>query len=565
MNHFVRVILIVLLFLGGCAKQGYPPGGPVDKTGPFIIESYPQPEAVGVSPHVSPWIRLNEWLDRNSVENAVFISPEPEGGFEIKIRGKKIRVRFAEPLPENRTTVITFGAGIRDVNGNQMASSFVLAFSTGQRIEKNEIRGEVAGMTDPGAVWVWAYPLESFSEPDPRRDKAPFATQPDLDGGFLLPFLPEGNYRLFAVEEERRDRLWDSEKETIAFPPEDVKTAPGVFPYVNLRLSVCDLQAPSLENAEALHRQAVRLAFDEPVRVDSMVVDARREDGAELSVIGVCQDPSDSSAVLLTTAIQRKGDVYRFALTEIEDFTGNRADSISADVAAATFPDTVGPRFTWTDPEDGAQDVALDVRIRVGFSEPITLTDLPGAISLHRTDGDTIAGRWRYPASNLGVFEPETGLQTDAEYTLTIIGARLRDIFGNPSPDSLIAVSFRTLDPEETGGISGEVGNAVPDLRVVAEYSGSLDRSFQTDVDRSGAFRLGFLPAGFYRLWLYRDFDDSGTLSPGRLSPFTYAEPFCSGVDSIRVRSRWETERVTLTWMEIYSVFDNPSVPINKK
>ncbi len=559
MKPSLRVILIVLLFLGGCAKQGYPPGGPVDKTGPFVVASHPQPEATGVSPRVRPWIRLNEWLDRSSVANAVFISPEPEGGYEVKIRGKKVQIRFREPLPENRTLVITFGAGIRDVNGNQMASSFVLAFSTGESLEKNEIRGTVEGMTDAGSVWIWAYPYASFAQPDPRRDKAPFATQPDPGGEFVIPFLPEGTYRLFAVEDIHRDRLWDSEAEAIAFPPEDVITEPGVIPYVNLRLALCDLVKPALKSARALHRQAIRLEFDEPVRCDSLVLEARRGDGGKLSVIGVCQDPSDSSVVLLTTAIQREGDLYRLTLMGIGDFSGNQMDSTSVEVPAAAFPDTTGPRLTWTGPADGAQDVDLDVRIRIGFSEAITLTDLPKAVTLHAGGGEPVAGHWSYPAANLGVFTPESVLEADGEYALTVAGEFLRDIFGNSSPDSLITVRFHTFNPDETGEISGEVLDAPPDLRVVAEGWDSPGRLFQAPVDSSGAFQIVYLPAGYYRLWLYRDRDGNGTLSPGRWSPFTYAEPFCAGVDSIRVRPRWETAGVNLRWGDPYAPRDSSS------
>lgn len=503
---------------------------------------------MGVPFDVRPWILLNEYPSRSSIEDLVFISPEPDQGFDIKVRGKRIQVKFKENLPPDRTVVVTFGSGIRDINGNQMAESFILAFSTGEKIDRSGIRGQIVGMENPSATWVWGYPLESFEAPDPRQERAPFATQPDLKGNFTLSFLPSGNYRLFAVTDSRRNRLWDSDKEVIAFPPQDVLAAEDKPPVVNLKLGLCDLEPPSLRGAQVLHRQAFRLSFDEPVNISDAEITASTVEGRTLSVIDFYYNPADSAAVLFTTAVQREGDVYQIQLDGITDRAGNRSDSIIAEVKATVPADTSGPHLTWYDPENEEIGVDLDKNVEVGFSEAVILTDLPRAITLLGSDSTVVVGKWSYPGSARGVFEPAQPLLSNTTYCLRVRGDSLRDIFGNRSPDSLAEVRFTTLDLEEVGSITGQVAGAEEGLHVAAEQFGGTGETWETVAQEDGRFSFDQLPAANYRFWLYRDVDGNAYFTPGRFNPFTFAEPFAVSGDTIRVRSRWETEGIKLFW-----------------
>lgn len=521
----------------------------MDKTGPIVVASEPQPEGIGVPIAVRPWILLDEYPARNSIEGAVFISPEPEDGFDIKIRGKRVFVRFRKNLPENRTVVVTFGAGIRDLNGNQMSESYVMAFSTGEKIDRARISGYLKNMENPAAAWILGYPLESKPNPDPQEDRAPFATQPDLDGYFSLSFLPVGMYRLFAVEDSRRNRLWDSDRERIAFPPADVLSAEVIPPSVNLALGACDLSPPSLRGSQALHRQALRLSFDEPIDISGLGIEALNQEGNPLSIINAYFNPADSTALLLTTAMQQKGDVYSLKLTGLSDRAGNLADSISAEIPASIQVDSIGPHLTWSNPTDGETDVSLEATISLGFSEALTLIDLPRAVTLMDPDSQSVAGDWTYPQPALGILNPSGPLRSNTRYTITLVGDSLRDVFGNRSPDSLIRIGFTTIDLENAGAVTGQVTNASNDLHVVAD---GLDgkKSWDVMLTEDDCFRIERLPAASYRLWLYRDLDGNGRLSIGKWEPFTFAEPFTVARDTIRVRPRWETEGVSLNWDE---------------
>lgn len=543
----------LILLLAGCAKQGYPPGGPLDTAGPQAVMLFPNVESVLAPRDLRPWIRLNEYPQRTSIENAIFISPQPEHGFQTLTRGKRIEVRFNDLLPENQTIVITFGTKITDLYGNPMPAPITLAFSTGDQIDRAAVTGQIVGMADPSATWIWAYPLSSPLDtsifyPDPRTNEAPYAAQPEINGHYRLSFLPAKRFRLFAIVDSRRNRLWDSDPEAIAFPTGDVLARVDTLPIVNFKLSTIDLRAPALKSAQTLHRQDLRLHFDEPVILANMRVTAQAQDGQILALINAYLNIEDSTTVIFTTAIQRPEDVYQIRADSVRDFAGNQRDSLVAEVTASTIVDTVGPQLVWHTPAEGDRNIDPRQPLQLGFSEAVIQTDLPRTVVLTDSADALVEGDWSFPSPALARFQPASDLTGGARYILQVGLDSLRDIFSNYSPDSALTIHFRTLDPQDFGSVSGRVLAPPTHLRVVIEPLGKPGPARETAVAQNGQWKAAELPTGLYHLWLYQDQDQNQRYSPGQLVPFTFAEPFVSFADTVRVRSRWDTENVELPW-----------------
>jgi hypothetical protein len=544
----VLCVCVVNVWLLGCAKPGYPPGGPEDKSGPLVRASYPTPGNVNLPVDVRPWIELNEYPLRSSVPGAIFISPTLEGEFETRVKDKRLEVRFPTPLPANRTIVITFGTSLKDLVGNPMSEPFVLAFSTGDSLDTAVIEGDISGVDKPASTWVWAYPLDSLKNLDPSKTKAPFAAQPDDRGHFRLTYLPVQHYRVFAVSDDRADRLWQSQTESIAIPSREVQASADSAPQLKLKLDKLDLTPPHLIGVEALHRQGLRLSLDEPVIVTGARVKVQTESGQSLSIIGTYQNPADSAAILLTTAIQREGDVYMVRLDSVSDRYNNLGDSLVAEVAASMQVDTIGPKLSWTYPASGSEAFDPHADIQVGFSEAIILTDVPRAVHLSDSTGAEVKGTWKYSHPALVEFTPDQPLTGGRRYGLAVWGDSLRDIIGVVSPDSFASVHFRIVDATTLGSISGQVIGAEPNLRLAAEQLDQTTEIWETTVNGDGRYYLENLPAAVYRLSLYQDDDGNQRWSPGLVEPFHFSEPFKVVRDSLRVRASWETESVELEW-----------------
>src|SRR4030042_1867927 len=65
---------VAAISLAGCAGQVQPSGGPPDTIPPAITRTIPDTNAVRVSTHFFE-LEFSEYVDRRSVEEAIFISP----------------------------------------------------------------------------------------------------------------------------------------------------------------------------------------------------------------------------------------------------------------------------------------------------------------------------------------------------------------------------------------------------------------------------------------------------------------------------------------------------------
>jgi hypothetical protein len=125
MTVWKNIILILFMaFLLSCAKEGFPPGGPEDKTPPEVVRTIPESGNTMVDSETSVQVWFSEGIDSRSAADAVFITPFfDEEDRKINVRGRKISISFTESLDSNRTYVITLGTGIKDYRSNPLEVS----------------------------------------------------------------------------------------------------------------------------------------------------------------------------------------------------------------------------------------------------------------------------------------------------------------------------------------------------------------------------------------------------------------------------------------------------------
>ena len=84
---------VSIFLLQWCAIRQAPPGGPEDKTPPKVVGTFPKPDSTNIKHLDFLEIEFDENIDRASVRNQVWFSPELPNGFEIDWKGgKKFRV-----------------------------------------------------------------------------------------------------------------------------------------------------------------------------------------------------------------------------------------------------------------------------------------------------------------------------------------------------------------------------------------------------------------------------------------------------------------------------------------
>jgi hypothetical protein len=526
------------LLIAACAKQGFPPGGPEDKTPPFVIRTEPAQGAVRVPSGRDVRVWFSETVRSSISSDAVFISPNPGEGVRFQWSGARLAVRFPKPFHDSAAVVITLGTGIQDLRGNAMKSSFTLAFTTGTVLDSGRVTGRAVGTGSALGLDVWAYRLAG-GDPDPGRTEPEYAVQCRDNGDFLFSHLPDGSYRIFAVRDRARDRLYQPVEDEIGVAFRDAVLSPqnqnrdSVF----FRMAREDTLGPSLVRASAPHAREMILQFNEAV---ATAVPPRVDAPDDTLIEKTYVDPTDNRRIVLLTTPQRSPKSYSIGLAGVTDAGGNPPDSSSqhARIDGSDRADTTLPRLVSVEPKNGQSSVPLDCRARLVFSAAMD----SGEISIMDGTGKTVPCRtvWDTPASLTLI--PESQLSGRTRYRLEL-RSPARGRSGRAVKDS--TVSFSTLNADTLSEISGMVrgsGSALGPLVIEAKQAGMDSLIYRYRLSEPGPYRLEHVLPGKYILQCYRDRDGDGRYGYGKAHPFKPSELFSVSYDTIRVRSRWPNE-----------------------
>jgi hypothetical protein len=550
---------LLALVLAGCAGQVAPSGGPPDTIPPKIVTTDPDTNAIRVTQRTIT-LEFSEYVDRRSVQDAIFISPSL-GELEYDWSGQEVTIRFEDSLRHNTTYVVSVGTDVRDLRaGNRMASAFTLAFSTGDSIDRGSVSGKVFG-EKPEGVMIFAYRLDDVRVDtlNPSHTEPYYMTQTGKNGSFSLVHMRLGRYRLFAVNDEYRNLLYDRQVDQFGVLRGDLQLTASDTSLSKywFRMSREDTARPFLASAKALDSRRILLRLSEPVDSASVmhssiqITDTVK--GNPVRPVASFIDPEHpTSLVIYTAAPLDSPAVYRVRLAGLADTVGNVLDDqagvgVFEGIAA---PDTVKRTAQVQGLRDSTKGVAVDYRPEVLFSVPVEGSGLVSRCSLLDSLGRPVWSEIvrRSPVSIQLL--PRVEFRSRSWYTLRIRLDSLKDILGKSYPDTTVTLRFQTVDLRSMGSLSGVVVDENPDSGNVVITATRIDPAPRTSVRQSlprpGPFAFDRLPEGKYTLEGFRDTDGSGKYSAGRPFPFLASERFTASTDTIRVRARWKVEGATL-------------------
>jgi hypothetical protein len=549
--------------VAGCAKEGFPPGGPVDAVPPEVVTSVPPPGELEVDRGQPIVLRFSEAMDHQSVERALFFTPDIGPLLRVSWHGEELRLFPRVSLRENTTFVVTLGADAADVRRNRMGRTFTLAFSTGETLDDASVSGTVFEEGRPTAgAWIWVYPAGDAAS-DLRADPALasqregpilplYVFQSDDDGSYEAGHLARGTYRVFAFRDADNRRFWEPDREPLAVPPADVvfEAPDDRVTGLNLNLAPRDTLGPFVRSASARTPEWVQLTLSEPVLPDPTpqvalepVVDEGETPPADLPeprVVRSYRPAASSAALVLQTTGLVPGRRYRAELTAGTDRLGNPV-APAPRIPTFTVPaasDTVTPRLTAVVPADSTRGLDSDTSLLLTFSSPI---DTVGLDPWHLIGPDTLGvdRDWVDPTTvrlrPRGVPRPENW------YHFLLMPGSLHSWTGMRGPavgDTLVWQAVSTpgrgtlefpleADPLPAGGR----------YRVIVE---GLDREAPERIELTpespGRLATPPLREGAYRIWGWLDLDGDGRLGTGSVRPFRPAEPLGAIPDTLYVR-----------------------------
>ena len=211
-NAFGALGLFVALLVAGCAQVGSPTGGPEDETPPTLVAAVPEVGATEVMPDRLV-LAFDEYVKAGQWRPQLLVSPPLEGPMDLVVRGREVELSWEGGLMENTTYVFQFGEGIVDVNEGNPAKQLVHAFSTGSTLDTLVIQGVVRDAIEGSPskdLRVMLYPEDLPLDSILAGMSPQFVGTTNGEGAFEVGYLPEGRFRLMAVEDANRNYAWDA-------------------------------------------------------------------------------------------------------------------------------------------------------------------------------------------------------------------------------------------------------------------------------------------------------------------------------------------------------------------
>jgi hypothetical protein len=209
---FSGTIFLYLLTMS-CAQIGVPSGGEIDKTPPKIISISPELGATDVSIEAGGSIEVtfDEYVNVRGLSSQLLISPPFSKPIEWSIRKKTITFTWPEPLIKDVTYVFQFGDAVIDLHEGNSTDDFIHAFSTGKNLDTLSLSGTVMDAFSGSAITgvrIFLFDSEVLVDSITKGINPKFIGTTNEQGLFTIRYLPEGNYRVMAVDDTDRNYHW---------------------------------------------------------------------------------------------------------------------------------------------------------------------------------------------------------------------------------------------------------------------------------------------------------------------------------------------------------------------
>lgn len=229
--YIFPLIVFSMLFVFGCANQLPPTGGDDDTSPPRVLKIFPLPNTLNYSGN-SVSIEFDEYVDRRSFKDALFISPKPMGELNYNWSGRKVEIDFPKDLLKNTTYTFVVGKGLKDIRGNSITAPIQFAFSTGTSIDNGKINGKVYTQKSENLM-IFAYINKEINDSliNPLKKFPDFFTQVDEKSQFYFNHLPQGKFRLFALKDNNKNLLFDIGADEISVLNSDINIEDTLTKY----------------------------------------------------------------------------------------------------------------------------------------------------------------------------------------------------------------------------------------------------------------------------------------------------------------------------------------------
>lgn len=535
MKHSISLLFLILIF-GGCANQLPPGGGPIDKEPPSVVKTFPESGTLNYNKNYVEF-EFNEYINKRSVLNSIFISPYFNENVEIKWSGKRMRIIFPEKLKEDKTYVVTLGTDITDLRGNKLAETTTLRFSTGDKIDDGSFEGKIFD-EKPDGVMIFFYLIDSLNQKIKYDSVKPdFVCQSSKDGSFSITGLPNGIFRIIAVQDQMKNFLFDINEDKIGLPVKDYILSDTLKKNSNIlfELIKIDTVKPLVNSIKFEDLNHIKVNFNEPIELNSisldnfLITDTLKN---RFNLIGFFPVEKNMITLVCETLIPNKN--YLIEILGVRDLAGNEIDKTTLDFYSEEIRDstTLNLRNLECNFSTNVMEYYNPI-CTLYFNDLVRMNDFVNALIVH----DSLYSKFdfqisRTDSSNFILKFPQ--LKQNDKLFLKINFGLLKDLAGNQI-DTIVTKTIETNSESDYGSISGVLKNRNMVNNLSLEIKSlSKKKSYKVNLEGEKYQIKNILP-GSYLLKLSMPEINTHQNELGFSSPFIYYQ------DTIKVKSRWPT------------------------
>ncbi len=541
-----QLILIILTFIliNSCAHQLPPGGGEVDMIPPEVVEIYPLDGTINYDENYFE-IEFSEYVDRRSLKDALFISPNIEGRLIYEWTGTSISVEFVEGLKKDVTYTITVGTDLVDRNNkNRMANSFTFSFSTGSTIDRRTISGRVYS-DDQEGVLIYTYKMDEGVDTLLKR-KPDYVSQTGNDGSFKLYGLGESKYRLFAIKDEYRDLIYDLNLDLIGLPNQDISLqgSDTSFTGIYFKLFKADTTAPRLLKGIMTDERHILATVTEKLDNELLtsnnfyIVDSTTNKQSAISFVFSKQGKFDEIILVPEIKLESENDVFLIAKV-LKDTVDNKYTNDFVKLTISDRPDTIPANVTANEPENNSTVDFINTKIKFFFNDGFWKEDIQRNITFTDTLYKGVPFKISYDDDATLVVSPLKKLITEKDYIIKLDLNAFVDAAGNRQ-DSIYEYRFNTISGLDFTGVNGKILNVHFHKNPILVLENIEDKKlkYQKNVSEED-FSFERVEAGKYMLWCYFDEDSNYQYSYGWPDPIKFSERFSVYSDTLKLKPRW--------------------------
>ena len=571
---FGFALLLMALFSQRCANAVAPTGGPKDNTPPVVVGTIPENRSTNfVGKKIE--ITFDEYVTLDNAKQNVMISPPMKEKPDIKLKNKTVVVKFKEPLADNTTYTINFGASIKDLHEGNLFKDYVYSFSTGDHIDTLRIAGKVLNAKDKKPVediYVSLYAADQANLDSLPMTAIPnYITKTDKEGNFRLDGLADKHYLVFALKDANANLYFDLPNEEVAFldslVPASYPQKPLVAPAIDSTLKdsltmQVDSVVSETKPTRMFDQNALNLTLFMFIEVDSTQMLLEKKLVEEGLLRFVFRHPAKEAVIMTPEMLP---DTFNLVMTHSMEydtvwwyFTPNVKDSLWVQVKYDTiindstryslkFKDK-NARFKNPEMLKITNNTIIKGGLKSGedftlsFSEPVVRYQPNDSTLFKRDTLVTYGGLTFEQADEYGMkYRLVYPVVADTNYHIEIPDSVFFGIRGRTH--EAIRADFHVLSDDEYGNIYITVEPPEGIQQVVVQLTDDKDKMIKQEIiKRRQEVMFDYLAPAKYKLRAILDADGNGKWSTGKYHRRTLSETIIEYKDPLDLKAGWDID-----------------------